>query len=191
MSNQVTKKIQSLLPERKGDPFRIESCCVCVCVWYISNLLYTFAENCWFCGEPGHFKSDCPKRPNSICDKCHKVGLGAIQCDNRKRVRDPSLEKGKRGKATVSRFVMQVCVVAVLLMPLWIVSLVYYAAHAVKSGTRPANVATSTSADRRRRLLCHLVRLLRARSSRNPVESRRMASLIVSSSGSTTFSTML
>ena len=73
-----------------------------------------------------------------------------------------SLKKGKRGKAIVSRFVVKVCVVAVLLMPFCLFACLFSAAHAVKSGTRPANVATSRSADQCRRLLCHLVRLLRA-----------------------------
>ena len=91
-------------------------------VW--ETIYRSSSENCWYCGEPGHIKIDCPSRSVSRCAKCHKVGHDVGQCDNRKRGRDKSLEK--RGKATVSHFVVQVCVVAVVLMhQLLFVSLLY------------------------------------------------------------------
>ena len=92
-------------------------------VW--ETIYRSSSESCWwYCGEPGHIKIDCPSRSVSRCAKCHKVGHDVGQCDNRKRGRDKTLEK--RGKATVSHFVVQVCVVAVVLMhQLLFVSLLY------------------------------------------------------------------
>lgn len=129
--------------------------------------MFTGIENCWHCGEPGHIKSACPKLSASRCAKCNKAGHDAKQCGTRKRGGDASVEQGKRRKATVSCFSRaSLCSDCVLHAIVMCFACLCSAISAVKSDTRPTNVAPAMSLELRRCLIlvsmCRLSRFWRA-----------------------------